>query len=76
MKCFKGQQFKNNIILVGASDYCRFVKMYSKTWKTMLFLFAQYSSCDGFMNMEILSIRFGNWKINLHAYLGIWVRLI
>lgn len=42
----------------------------------MIFQFTQQPSCDGFMNMAISSIKFGKRKINLHAYLGIWMRLI
>ncbi|EJR90863.1 hypothetical protein IKE_05677 [Bacillus cereus VD196] len=32
--------------------------------------------CDGYMNMVISSIKSGKRKINLHGYLGIWMKPI
>jgi transposase-like protein len=62
MRYFKGKQFKKDIILVAVGYYCRFSLSYrdvSEILKNVAFQFIQQPSCDGFMNMKILSIKFG-----------------
>ncbi|MGH1233208.1 hypothetical protein ACQVT0_31600, partial [Bacillus toyonensis] len=72
MKYFKGKQCKKDIILPAVDYYCRFSLSYCDVSELLIELRISVHP----INMIISSIKFVSREINLHDYLGIWMKPI